>query len=63
VGSGNIFEELLTRFTVKMDYMGSLIILVFIMDILSQKNMPIYEQNVTIDPLGCLCKELPLGFL
>jgi hypothetical protein len=37
VGSGNLFEELLMRFTVKMDYMGSLMILVFIMDILSQK--------------------------
>jgi hypothetical protein len=37
VASGNSFEELLTHFTVKMAYMRSLMILVCIMDILSQK--------------------------
>ena len=42
--------------------MGLFVILVFIMDILCQ-NMPIYDKNVTFDPLGWQCKMLSLGVL
>jgi hypothetical protein len=61
-GFGNIFEKLFTLFTFKMADIGSFVILLFIMDILSQ-NMTIYDKNVTFGTLWCLCKELPLGVL
>ncbi len=41
----------------KMAYLGTFMILLFIMDILSQ-NRTIHDQIVTFAPLWCLCKEL-----